>query len=150
MPKSRPESKLAAATKIKNNAVVSKILAGQDAVFGRIEANMGPQFRVVIYDHGKKKLIKAFGLSRKNSRQMRISIDDLVFLSSLPKEGELCEIGGCIDPDVARVLYKKGRIHVLIYSKETADTIFEREDEDVADAGEEACAVLEEVVVDDI
>lgn len=115
--KQAPMSRLAKSADKKNTILVSAIVDGKESIFARIEANLGPQFRIVAFDHEKKRVITAFGISRKPKRQMNIEINDLVLLSVLPKEGEVGEIIGRIGRKEARPLYNEGRIHETVYTQ---------------------------------
>ena len=115
--KQAPMSRLAKSADKKNTILVSAIVDGKESIFARVEANLGPQFRIVAFDHEKKRVITAFGISRKPKKQMNIEINDLVLLSVLPKDGEVGEIIGRIGRKEARPLYNEGRIHEVVYTQ---------------------------------
>ena len=130
---SKPMGRLAKSASQKNSILVSAIVDGKETIFARIEANLGPQFRIVAFDHSKNRVIQAFGISRKAKKHLPIEINDLVLLSALPKDGEVGEIVGRIGRKEARPLFKDGRIHDSVYTpaqlfgavSEPLDDVFE-------------------------
>jgi hypothetical protein len=132
-------SRLAKSAQRKNTALVKDVLAGQATVFARIEANLGPKFRVAIFNTSSKSVISAFGSPRGLFRQkhgVRFQTNDIVVLSSLPGANELCEIVGLIDRKEASQLYKDGRIEKVIFTPVETETTAEAT-EDIFDYGEE-------------
>lgn len=138
----KPKSRLMKAAEKKNEILVSKVMNGKDSVFARVEANLGPQFRISIFDG--KRIIQVFGISRLKKKQVQININDIVLLSSNVKEGEVGEIIGRVGragEKEARPLLKEGRIHKEIFLPiqitgecEALDDIFEEaegEDQEV-------------------
>ena len=102
-----------------NDKGLLEILHGKDAIFARIDANLGPKFRIVFYDHAKKQVIQEFAFSRKPKKHLTIYRNDLVALSTLPKEGTEVEIAiriGMAGEKNAKFLYDEGRIHSSVYS----------------------------------
>ena len=117
--KQAPMSRLAKSADEKNYLRLLEIIRGKDAIFARIEANLGPKFRIVVYDHEKKQVIQAFAFSRKPRNHLTIHRDDLVSLSTIPKEGTEVEIDiriGMAGEKEAKSLYEEGRIHSSIYT----------------------------------
>jgi hypothetical protein len=117
------KGRLAKSADKKNDSRLLEIIRGKDAIFARIEANLGPKFRIVVYDHDKKQVIQAFAFSRKPRNHLAIHRDDLVSLSTLPKEGAEVEIDiriGMAGDKEAKSLYEEGRIHSSIYTASNA------------------------------
>ena len=113
------KGRLAKSADKKNSIMVSAIIGGKETVFARIEANLGPQFRIVAYDHEKKRVITAFGISRKAKKHLPLKINDLVLLSAVPNDGEVGEIIGRVGAageKEAKSLYDEGRIHSSVYT----------------------------------
>jgi hypothetical protein len=115
-------NRLAKSARAKNAKLVAG-LADEDVgytTFARVEANLGPKFRLVIYDLEDKRVIKVFGsprgLFKTKKAGMQFGVNDIVLLSTSPKEGELGEIIGRIDRKEARPLYKDGRIHESVFA----------------------------------
>ncbi len=132
-------SRIAKSAQRKNTALVKDIVAGQTTIFARVEANLGPKFRVAIFNTSSKSVISAFGSPRGLFRQknsVRFQINDIVVLSSLPEANQLCEIVGLIDRKEASQLYKDGRIEKVIYTPVQTETTAE-ETEDIFDYEEE-------------
>ena len=132
-------SRIAKSAQRKNTALVKDVLGGQASIFARIEANLGPKFRVAIFNTSSNTVIKAFGSPRGLFRQkngVRFQINDIVVLSSLPEANELCEIVGLIDRKEASQLYKDGRIEKVIFTAVETETTVEVT-EDIFDYGEE-------------
>lgn len=113
-------SRLAKCAQRKNTSLVKDIMASASGtVFARVEANIGPQFRLAIFNAGTKKVYKAFGSPRGLFRQkngVRFRINDIVVLSSLPEENQLCEIIGLIERKEASELYRDGKIEKVIFT----------------------------------
>lgn len=113
------KGRLAKSADKKNTIMVSAIVAGKETVFARVEANLGPQFRIVVFDHEKRQVIKAFAVSRKPKKQLPLKINDLVLLSAIPNDGEVGEIIGRVGTageKEAKSLYDEGRIHSSVYT----------------------------------
>ena len=133
----KPKSRLTKSAERKNEILVTQIINGKETTFARVEANLGPQFRIAVFDQARKQVIKVFGISRKSKKEMAININDIVLLSSLPKEGHVGEIIGRLcaaGSNDARPLLTQGRIHREIFSPiqisgevepEALDDIFE-------------------------
>jgi hypothetical protein len=103
----------------KNEKKVSVRIKDKDSVIARIEANLGPYFRIVVFDHNKKKVIQALGFSSKQKKHLPIFKNDIVFLDKLPNEGEVVEIDsriGAAGEKQVKSLYDEGRIHSSVYS----------------------------------
>jgi len=103
----------------KEEIKVSARINDKDAIIARVEANLGPYFRVIVFDHDKKKVIQALGFSRKAKHHLPIFRNDLVFLDKLPNDGEVVEIDsriGTAGEKQAKSLYDEGRIHSSVYS----------------------------------
>ena len=118
-PHQKPMGRLAKSADKKNTILVTAIVGGKETVFARVEANLGPQFRIVTYDHEKKQVIKAFAISRKPKKQLALKINDLVLLSAVPSDGEVGEIIGRVGAageKEAKSLYDEGRIHSSVYT----------------------------------
>jgi hypothetical protein len=128
-------SRIAKSAQRKNAALVKDIMSGESTIFARVEANLGPKFRIAIFNTGSKTVFSAFGSPRGLFRQkhgVRFQINDIVMLSSLPEANELCEIIGLIDRKEASQLYKDGRIDKVIFTPVETET-FEKPLEDVFD-----------------
>lgn len=127
------KSRMAKISARKNTALVAKISKGEDAFFARIEANLGPKFRIAIFNTDSKTVFSAFGSPRglmKN--KIHIQTNDIVVLSSLPQPNQLCEIIGLVDRKEASDLCSQGRLEKVIFAPldaEENDDIFTYEDE---------------------
>lgn len=135
-------SRLAKCAQRKNASLVKDIMAGASGtVFARIEANIGPQFRVAIFNNiGTKKTYSAFGSPRGLFRQkngVRFRVNDIVVLSSLPLENQVCEIIGLIERKEASELYKDGLIDKVIFTPVETEGTNEKLTEDVFDYADE-------------
>jgi hypothetical protein len=134
-------SRIAKCAQRKNASLVKDIMASASGtVFARIEANIGPQFRVAIFNTGSKKTYSAFGSPRGLFRQkngVRFRVNDIVVLSSLPLENQLCEIIGLIERKEASELYKNGHIDTVIFTPVEAEGTKEKLTEDVFDYTDE-------------
>jgi hypothetical protein len=109
-------------------------------IFARIEANIGPQFRLAIFNTSSKKTYSAFGSPRGLFRQkhgVRFCLNDIVVLSSLPEENQVCEIIGLIESKEASQLYKDGHIDRFIFMPLETEGIKEKLTEDVFDYADE-------------
>jgi hypothetical protein len=112
------KGRLAKSADKKNTIMVSAIVAGKETVFARVEANLGPQFRIVVFDKDTKKIIKAFAISRKPKHHLPLKINDIVLLSAVPNDGEVGEIMGRVGTageKETKALYDEGRIHASVY-----------------------------------
>ena len=121
-------SRLAKSAQRKNMALVKDVLDGQATIFARVEANLGPKFRVAIFNTSSKTVFSAFGSPRGLFRQKKgvcFQTNDIVVLSSLPAANELCEIVGLIDRKEASQLYKDGRIEKAIFTPVETETCAE-------------------------
>ena len=119
MPHQKQKGRLAKSADKKNTIMVSAIVAGKETVFARVEANLGPQFRIVVFDNDTKKIIKAFAISRKPKKQLPLKINDVVLLSAVPNDGEVGEIIGRVGAageKETKSLYDEGRIHASVYN----------------------------------
>jgi hypothetical protein len=123
-------SRLAKSAQRKNTALVKSILGTnadvETTIFARIEANLGPKFRVAIFNTTSKTVFSAFGSPRGLFKQkksgVRFQTNDIVVLSTLPGANELCEIVGLIDRKEASQLYKDGRINKVIFTPVETET----------------------------
>lgn len=114
-------NRLAKSARAKNAQLVAKLADDVgDMFFARVEANLGPKFRLVHFDPIKKRVVKVFGsprgLFRSKKADMQFGVNDIVLISTSPAEGELCEMVGRIDRKDARPLYKAGHIHESIFA----------------------------------
>jgi len=127
------KSRMAKISARKNTSLVAKISKGEEAFFARIEANLGPKFRIAIFNTDSKTVFSAFGSPRglmKN--KLHIQTNDIVVLSSLPQPNQLCEIIGLVDRREASDLCKNGRLEKVIFAPldaEEEDDIFTYEAE---------------------
>ena len=132
-----PKSRLSKLSASKNTALVTKISKGEDAFFARIEANLGPKFRIAIFNTDSKTVFSAFGSPRGLfKRKLHIQANDIVVLSSLPQPNQLCEIIGLLDRQEASDLCKQGRLEKVIFAPldaEVEDDIFTYEAEEEVD-----------------
>ena len=130
-------SHIAKSAQRKNAALVKDIMTSASGiVFARVEANIGPQFRLAIFNTSSKKKYSAFGSPRGLFRQkhgVRFRLNDIVVLSSLPEENQLCEIIGLIDMKEASQLYKDGHIDRFIFMPVETEEPKEKLTEDVFD-----------------
>jgi hypothetical protein len=132
-------SKVAKSADKKNAEVISKL--GEDAVFARVNANLGSYFRLTCYDGDKtvELLGSPRGLFKQKKAQIRFARDDIVVLSSMPSRGsDISQIIALINKKEAQELYKDGRIHTSVYKAPLAfgaegeavsDDIFDRSEE---------------------
>jgi len=112
------KGRLAKSVDKKNTIMVSAIVGGKETIFARVEANLGPQFRIVVFDKDTKKIIKAFAISRKPKHHLPLKINDIVLLSAVPNDGEVGEIMGRVGTageKETKALYDEGRIHASVY-----------------------------------
>lgn len=115
----RQQGRLGKSATKKNIVMISAVIAGKETVFARVEANLGPQFRIVVFNKDTSKIIKAFAISRKPKNHLRIEVNDLVLLSAVPNDGEVGEIIGRVGAageKEAKSLYDEGRIHASVYT----------------------------------
>lgn len=130
-------SKVAQSASKKNTEVVAQL--GADAVFARVNANLGSYFRLTCFDGVKEVEILGSprGLFKQRKAQIRFARDDLVVLSSMPsRASEISEIIALLGKKDAQDLYNDGRIHKSIYQapcsgEEVTDDIFDYADEEV-------------------
>jgi hypothetical protein len=134
-------SRLAKSAAAKNTALVKDIMTdATGTVFARVEANLGPKFRVAIFNTSSRTVFTAFGSPRGLFRQkkagVRFQTNDIVVLSSLPGVNELCEIVGLIERKEASQLYKDGRIDKVIFTPVETETSDKAASEDIFDYDE--------------
>jgi hypothetical protein len=113
------KGRLAKSADKKNTKLLVEVVAGKETVFARVEANLGPQFRIVVFDKDTKKIIKAFAISRKPKHHLPLKINDIVLLSAVPNDGEVGEIMGRVGTageKETKSLYDEGRIHASVYN----------------------------------
>ena len=130
-------SKVAQSASKKNTEVVAQL--GSDAVFARVNANLGSYFRLTCFDGIKEVEILGSprGLFKQRKAQIRFARDDVVVLSSMPsRASEISEIIALLNKKDAQDLYNDGRIHKSIYQtpslgEEVVDDIFDYADEEV-------------------
>ena len=124
-------SKVAQSASKKNTAVVSQL--GDDAIFARVDSNLGSYFRLTCYDGIKMVEILGSprGLFKQRKAQIRFARDDIVVLSNMPsRASEISEIIALLGKKEAQDLYKEGRIHKSVYqtpslAEEVTDDIFD-------------------------
>jgi len=124
-------SKVAQSASKKNTAVVSQL--GDDAIFARVDSNLGSYFRLTCYDGIKMVEILGSprGLFKQRKAQIRFARDDIVVLSNMPsRASEISEIIALLGKKEAQDLYKDGRIHKSVYqtpslAEEVTDDIFD-------------------------
>lgn len=119
----------------KNKDLVMKIIGGKEAVFARIDANLGSYFRLTIHNGNTPIQILGSprGLFKQRKAQIRFSRNDIVLLECMPTGSTISEIVGLVSKAEAKELYKEGRIHKAVYSEEDVSDFFEQEEE-VTDA----------------
>lgn len=132
-------SKVAQSASKKNTEVVARL--GAEAVFARVNANLGSYFRLTCFDGVKEIEILGSprGLFKQRKAQIRFGRDDIVVLSSLPsRASEISEIIALLDKKDAQKLYNDGRIHKSVYQAPhsfgegevtVSDDIFDRTEE---------------------
>ena len=128
-------SKVAQSASKKNTAVVSQL--GDDAIFARVDSNLGSYFRLSCYDGIKMVEILGSprGLFKQRKAQIRFARDDIVVLSNMPsRASEISEIIALLGKKEAQDLYKEGRIHKGVYqtpslAEETSEDIFDYTEE---------------------
>lgn len=128
-------SKVAQSASKKNTAVVSQL--GDDAIFARVDSNLGSYFRLSCYDGIKMVEILGSprGLFKQRKAQIRFARDDIVVLSNMPsRASEISEIIALLGKKEAQDLYKDGRIHKSVYqtpslAEETSEDIFDYTEE---------------------
>ena len=132
-------SKVAKSAEKKNADAISNL--GEDAVFARVNANLGSYFRLTCHDGDKtvELLGSPRGLFKQKKAQIRFARDDIVVLSSMPARGsDISQIIALIGKKDAQQLYKDGRIHKSVYQappsfgaegEPVSDDIFDRSEE---------------------
>jgi hypothetical protein len=133
-------SKVAQSASKKNTEVVAHL--GADAIFARVNANLGSYFRLTCFDGVKQVEILGSprGLFKQRKAQIRFERDDIVVLSSMPSRGsEISEIIALLSKKDAQQLFKDNLIHKSIYNAPPAfgeadgeavsDDIFDRSGE---------------------
>lgn len=141
-------SKVAQSASKKNTAVVSQL--GEDAIFARVDSNLGSYFRLSSYDGIKMVEILGSprGLFKQRKAQIRFARDDIVILSSMPsRASEISEIIALLSKKEAQDLYKDGRIHKSVYQ---TPSLAEEASEDIFDYAEAEAEAEEEVNIDSI
>lgn len=109
-------SKVAQSAANKNKTVVAQL--GDEAIFARVNANLGSYFRLTVHDGAKtvELLGSPRGLFKQRKAQIRFARDDIVILSSMPsRASEISEIIALLGKKDAQQLYKDGRIHKSVY-----------------------------------
>jgi hypothetical protein len=118
-------SRLSVSTVAKNTKLTKDILNGTIAIFARIEANIGPTFRIVVYNSETEKSYTAFasprGIFRRKKGVMEFKADDIVVISTIPQPNQLCEIIGLLTCEEASILHTDGRIPSIVYYKPDAN-----------------------------
>lgn len=118
-------SRLSVSTVAKNTKLTKDILNGTIAIFARIEANLGPNFRIVVYNSETDKSYTAFasprGIFRRKKGVMRFKTDDIIIISTIPQPNQLCEIIGLLTCEEASILHTDGRIPSIVYAKPDAN-----------------------------
>ncbi len=126
----------------KNSRIVTSVLSGEPAEFGRVSKVLSNgRFQLVVYDgktlHEDIQAIPRGIFSARGKVRVRISVGDIVLLegaSVIPKvksRGEIVtlEIIGCLSHRDAQTLFKNKRIHKNVYSEEGTedpiDTLFD-------------------------
>jgi len=109
----------------KNTKLTKEILNGSIAIFARIEANIGPTFRIVVYNSETDKSYTAFasprGIFRRKKGVMEFKADDIIVISTIPQPNQLCEIIGLLNSEEASILHTDGRIPSIVYCKPDAN-----------------------------
>ena len=109
-------SKVAQSASNKNKTVVAEL--GAEAIFARVNANLGAYFRLTVHDGEKTRelLGSPRGLFKQKKAQIRFARDDIVVLSSMPsRASEISEIIALLGKKDAQQLYKDGHIHKSVY-----------------------------------
>jgi hypothetical protein len=118
-------SRLSVSTVAKNTKLTKEILNGSIAIFARIEANIGPTFRIVVYNSETDKSYTAFasprGIFRRKKGVMEFKADDIIVISTIPQPNQLCEIIGLLNSEEASILHTDGRIPSIVYCKPDAN-----------------------------
>ena len=129
------KNQMAISAEKKNKDLVMKIIGGKEAVFARIDANLGSYFRLTIHNGNTPIQILGSprGLFKQRKAQIRFSRNDIVLLECMPTGSTISEIVGLVSKAEAKELYKEGRIHKAVYSEEDVSGFFEQEEE-VTDA----------------
>lgn len=116
-------NKVAQSAVKKNNMISVSIEKGEmpDAIFARIDSNLGSYFRLSYHDNNKEKLVQILGsprgLFKQRKAQVRFSTNDIVILSCVPTRGtDISEIIALLDKKDAQDFYKKGLIHKSVYT----------------------------------
>lgn len=128
------KGRLAVSAENKNNRLISVIMKDSEStpIFARIEANLGPCFRMVFYDREartcKQIMGEPRGLFRQRKARIRFATGDLVILSEIPTGSvKMTEIIGHVQPEEAQELYESGRIHKDIYNSSKDDSATEQD-----------------------
>ena len=129
------KNQMAISAEKKNKDLVMKIIGGKEAVFARIDANLGSYFRLTIHNGNTPIQILGSprGLFKQRKAQIRFSRNDIVLLECMPTGSTISEIVGLVSKAEAKELYNEGRIHKAVYSEEDVSDFFEQEQE-VTDA----------------
>jgi len=115
--------------------MVDKIISGStEFIFGRVEANLGSYFRLVVpvaagsgsASASTPILASTRGLFKQRKAQMRFSKGDIVIVSASASAGSsISEIIGRLPPAAVQELRKAGRIHSSIVAESVTDDIFD-------------------------
>ena len=127
-------SKVAQSAANKNKTVLAQL--SDEAIFARVNANLGSYFRLTVPDGTKtiELLGSPRGLFKQRKAQIRFARDDIVVLSSMPsRASEISEIIALLGKKDAQQLYKDGRIHKNVYQAPPAFGAVEAPEDDFFD-----------------
>lgn len=152
---------LAVSAENRNEKTVDEILRGENespVFFGRIEANLGSYFRIILHDGITSRTAQASprGLFKQRKAQIRFFIGDIVALEGnmdakmteaerAARKGNVYEIVAKFSKKEANYLFKNKRLHESVYkqNKNEDDELFDyegqenEEQEDMMDSDEE-------------
>jgi len=123
------KNQMAISAEKKNNTLIAQVIKGKEAVFARIDANLGSYFRLTIHNGNTPIQILGSprGLFKQRKAQIRFSRNDIVLLECMPTGSTISEIVALVSKSEAKELYKEGRIHKAVYSEEEVSDFFEQD-----------------------
>lgn len=115
-------------------------------IFGRIDANLGSYFRMIIFDGRTTRQVQASprGLFKQRKAHIRFYVGDIVAMEGeinqtmtdserAAKKALIYEIVAKFNKKEAQILYKSGRIHKSVYKRD-----IEEDDDELFDYGNQS------------